>query len=746
MKRVMRARSLNKKLTLMATAFVLAVSTLTAAVPFIGGRDANAIAGTIYEDVNPATGWVTDRTTPSGGYGAETFAGRQSVYLNVDAPSNAPTSFYQYEGITKNIPAGSKTLKGDLYIDPTWPDNVRAGFWGVGYDTTNAISSYPIVEYNTAFASHWRIWDSVGLGGWREVAAPSATSGWNTIELAINKTDSAKTDVYVNNTYIGTSATDATDDFRSVILNNYNFGDHDYAVHWSNIQAGSYILDAPTNLTPLTGTSTSNKAFENTWKKVEGAVKYEYTASYSLNGVPQVYSDTSESPNYSFSGDTVVRKNSQTPDSTYTWKVRAIDANGVAGQWSTEHTVTVDTVAPTAPTNVSPANGAIVNGASVTQTWGASASSDVAHYVYESYHDAAGNNLRWHEQFNGTTLSKTATNVADGSYWWRVKAVDAAGNESAWSPLWKVTIDNKAPVVSLSGAADGASYNTPVTITGLVTDVNPSHYFLTVWKNGVVVHISGISDQQNKTSFSYTFANDAAYKLKFEARDLAQNKDDAVSVTELSFTVDRTPITVSADSFTRVGNVITPEVVASETPASQEWSFVSGPDQDGVEISDVHALSPDFTVLQDGTYSFQLEVVDAAGNVSTGIFSFTYTTPPAPRTDDGEGTTGGSEAPAGGAEDGVVDGFTGPTFISQAAGTGVLGASTINEEGTAELNGTGAEDVRGDSTLKTLADAVDANNTDGKALGLAWYWWLIIVAAVLGAVWWLVAGLRRREQ
>lgn len=241
MKLTLRAKTLGRKITLITTAFVLAVSSLTAAVPFVLSKDASAVSGTSYTNVNPAAGWVVDRTAPSGGWGSEQFAGRQTLYTKVDAPSNASTSFYQYEGIKKAVADQTQTLKADLYIDASWPANVRAGFWGVGYDATGTLSSYPIVEYNTASsATHWRIWDSTGAGGWRDVAVSSAATGWNTIELALNKTDASKTDVYVNGALIGTSAVDETKSLRSIILNNYNFGTDDYTVHWSNIQTGTY--------------------------------------------------------------------------------------------------------------------------------------------------------------------------------------------------------------------------------------------------------------------------------------------------------------------------------------------------------------------------------------------------------------------------------------------------------------------------------------------------------------------------
>jgi hypothetical protein len=97
---------------------------------------------------------------------------------------------------------------------------------------------------------------------------------------------------------------------------------------------------------------------------------------------------------------------------------------------------------PDAPTLVSPADGAIVQGTSLTNVWSSVPGAD--HYVYESYSDEAATSVLSTQNVAGT--NKTATNVADSTFWWRVKAVDSEGVESNWSETWKVTVDNTAPV------------------------------------------------------------------------------------------------------------------------------------------------------------------------------------------------------------------------------------------------------------------------------------------------------------
>ncbi len=94
-------------------------------------------------------------------------------------------------------------------------------------------------------------------------------------------------------------------------------------------------LAAPTNLTPANGSTVYRHDFSNTWSTVSGAAKYEYTTTYGTDN-SQVYSDNSDASNYDVSNPaTVVRHNNGSPVSTYNWKVRAVDAYGIAGEWAT---------------------------------------------------------------------------------------------------------------------------------------------------------------------------------------------------------------------------------------------------------------------------------------------------------------------------------------------------------------------------------------------------------------------------
>jgi len=228
-------------------------------------------------------------------------------------------------------------------------------------------------------------------------------------------------------------------------------------------------------------------------------------------------------------------------DGVWYWQVRAKDAAGNYSDWSPIWDVTLDTTAPDAPALFSPADGATVNGASVTQEW-SDADPSVDHYVYESYNDAAATSVR----FTGTypTTSKTVTNIADTTYWWRVAAVDAAGNQSSWSPLWKLTVDNASgsghptdtpPVADNQSVEAVQGEATDITLTGSDADGDAFTFTTTAPSHGTLVASS-------TDPAVVTYTADAGYtgtdSFTFTANDGTQ--DSAQATVTVTVTVDET--------------------------------------------------------------------------------------------------------------------------------------------------------------------------------------------------------------
>jgi hypothetical protein len=46
----------------------------------------------------------------------------------------------------------------------------------------------------------------------------------------------------------------------------------------------------------------------------------------------------------------------------------------------------------------------------------------------------------------------------------------------------------------------------------------------------------------------------------------------------------------------------------------------------------------------------------------------------------------------------------------------------------------------------TIAQAVNSDANQGRFVGLAWYWWLLVLAGVAGIGWWISKAARRAAQ
>jgi len=130
------------------------------------------------------------------------------------------------------------------------------------------------------------------------------------------------------------------------------------------------------------------------------------------------------------------------PDGTYTVQIDGQDQAGIKAV-SQSRSIHIDRTKPEASMLIEPSNSLVTRGYSIAHTWTESSSTDVDHYVLERYDDAETTRKLSSEKT--TTTSRAYTYTEDLTYWWRVKAVDRASNESDWSELRKVTLDNTAP-------------------------------------------------------------------------------------------------------------------------------------------------------------------------------------------------------------------------------------------------------------------------------------------------------------
>jgi glucose/arabinose dehydrogenase len=223
-----------------------------------------------------------------------------------------------------------------------------------------------------------------------------------------------------------------------------------------------------------------------------------------------------------------------------------------------------DSVAPSAPANLQ-ANGSL---GKVTLGWDAS-TDDVGVSGYEVYRSstagftpAAGNRIAT------TTGAGYVDTIAPGTYHYRVKASDAAGNLSAASAEASGTaIADKPPTVSLTSPAAG-TVSGPVTLKAAASD--------DVGVSGVQFLVDGLPFGAEDTTAPYeiqwpsTSVANGSHKLSARARDSASQ---TTTSSEVVVTVSNT---VSSDLVLAFGFNETAGPVATDVSPAKNNGTVSG--------------------------------------------------------------------------------------------------------------------------------------------------------------------------
>ena len=206
---------------------------------------------------------------------------------------------------------------------------------------------------------------------------------------------------------------------------------------WSSIVSVTYRA-ASTGTLPapaVTGGNDSQGRPTLKWKAVTGAAKYEVYRARSKDGDYIKYSTVTGT---SYTNTSYIENGN-----TYYYKVRALDANGTAGAWSSVVSVTYKQTLP-APT-VTGGNDAQGR---PTLTW--KAVTGAAKYEVYRARSKDGDYIKY-STVTGTSYTNTSYIENGNTYYYKVRALDANGTAGAWSSIVSVTYRKPAAATVASG-------------------------------------------------------------------------------------------------------------------------------------------------------------------------------------------------------------------------------------------------------------------------------------------------------
>ena len=286
-------------------------------------------------------------------------------------------------------------------------------------------------------------------------------------------------------------------------------------------------------------------------------------------------------------------------DGTYTFNVRATDAAGNVDATPATRTFTVDATAPNTTIDSGP-TGTITN-ASPQFTF----SSSEAGSTFECRLDGPGS-------ATGTyalcTSPRTLGPLADGTYTFLVRAIDAAGNVDQTPASRTFTVDAAAPDTTITSGP-----------TGTINSSSASFAFTSSEAGSTFeCRLDAAAFAACTSPQSYTALAQGAHTFEVRARDAAGNLDPTPATR--TFTVD----TVAPDTTITSGPTGTINTNAASFAFTSEAGATFECRLDTAAFA--ACTSPQaYSNLADGAHTFEVRARDAAGNVDATPATRTFT-------------------------------------------------------------------------------------------------------------------------
>lgn len=435
-----------------------------------------------------------------------------------------------------------------------------------------------------------------------------------------------------------------------------------------------------------------------------------------------------------------------------------------------------------ANTNTPVASGSSVNVTDVKLRWD-TINSPSRYRITATHPDGSQTNFQpstsaaWNPASMDWSLSDTVRNglfgaeagdKGDGIYRYTV----AVQNNGVWSlesdPVTLV-YDTKAPVITDLSIDRNVTNGTQIRVLGTIKDDSLKNYNIRVYnadKSSQVtpwIGYTGTSSVENGTlaTLNIDALQDGNYWVRVWADDTLGNRTGISPHIYVPFTIDRVVPEVSIVSNNRNDDgTYTIRGTTNDNTASVVVS-VNGSTLSGVSPVD-GAWEVKTGALEPGTYEIIARAIDGANNVGVSSpVSFTVSAPPTTDPETTPTPTPTPEIPVlpliptppvtlGDEEEEPTTPITPASLAFVASAPQIAAAVADNNEEVlgVQTDNNDRRSIFGNDSSDILGVTASPKNADGSwnLLGLAWYWWLAVAAAVIGLGWWLLAAIRRRQE
>ena len=269
----------------------------------------------------------------------------------------------------------------------------------------------------------------------------------------------------------------------------------DNKLTWSPTRSIQKVLTAPSPSYPADGATVHDVPYLS-WAPTSFAAAYEVQIS------PNGDTNFSDPVVDAFSGDTEFSAASPLvglPADDYVWRVRSIDADGNRGAWSSSP-VSTFTLSLDPPVLTAPGAGSTARPSTAVFQW--DAVTGAAKYLWQLGTSSSFSSVTAEQETQMAAWSPRE-HLEDGSYYWRVRALDAAGNLLSTSSARSVSLSSTTPTATVT-TANPWPVRGPVTATFSkpVTGVNGSSF--QVLLSGTTSQVPGTVNVVDGTHATWT--------------------------------------------------------------------------------------------------------------------------------------------------------------------------------------------------------------------------------------------------